>query len=130
MIEDDVEIGANTSIDRGAGPDTLIGAGCKIDNLVQIGHNVRLGPGCIVVAQVGISGSTEIGDFTVLAGQVGVTGHIKIGAGVTVAAKAGVTHDIPAGATVGGNPARPVREWRRSVAAVVRLGKSPGTKGG
>jgi len=130
VIEDDVEIGANTSIDRGAGPDTLIGAGCKIDNLVQIGHNVRLGPGCIVVAQVGISGSTEIGDFTVLAGQVGVTGHIKIGAGVTVAAKAGVTHDIPAGATVGGNPARPVREWRRSVAAVVRLGKSPGTKGG
>lgn len=130
IVEDDVEIGANSSIDRGAGPDTLIGAGCKIDNLVQIGHNVRLGSGCVIVSQVGISGSTEVGAFAVMAGQVGVAGHLKIGAGATVAAKSGVARDIPAGATMGGIPAQPVREWRRSVAAVAKLGRTSGRKGG
>ncbi|MDP6953287.1 MAG: UDP-3-O-(3-hydroxymyristoyl)glucosamine N-acyltransferase [Alphaproteobacteria bacterium] len=130
VIEDDVEIGANSAIDRGAGPDTLIGAGCKIDNLVQIGHNVHLGPGCVVVAQVGISGSTEIGAFAVMAGQVGIAGHLKIGAGATIAAKSGVARDIPAGATMGGIPAQPVREWRRSMAAVAKLGRTTGRKGG
>lgn len=130
IIEDDVEIGANSSIDRGAGPDTLIGAGCKIDNLVQIAHNVRLGAGCIVVAQVGISGSTQIGDHAVLAGQVGIIGHLKIGAGAVVAAQSGVARDIPAGATMGGSPARPMAEWRRSVVALARLGRRSRKQGG
>ena len=123
IIEDDVEIGANTTIDRGAGPDTVIGAGCKIDNLVQIGHNVQLGRGCLVVAQVGISGSTQIGDFAVLAGQVGIAGHLRIGDGAVLAAKSGVSGNIPAGETYAGIPARPVREWRRISVMLGRMVK-------
>lgn len=126
LIGDDVEIGANSTIDRGTGPDTVIGDGCKIDNLVQIGHNVRLGRGCIVVSQVGISGSTHIGDFVVIAGQAGIAGHLRIGDGVVLAARAGVARDIPNGETYGGAPARPIKEWRRQVAVLSRLSKARG----
>lgn len=126
IIGDDVEIGANTTVDRGAGPDTVIGAGTKIDNLVQIAHNVELGRGCVVVAQVGISGSTKIGDFVMLGGQAGLTGHLAIGSGVKIAAQAGVMRDIEPGVTVGGSPAVPMREWLRSVAVLSRLAKKEG----
>ncbi len=127
VIEDDVEIGANTTIDRGAGPDTHIGQGTKIDNLVQIGHNVRIGRFATIVSQVGISGSSTIGDGAVLAGQVGVAGHLKIGAKATIAAKSGVTKSIPAGEVHGGIPAIPIRDWRKQVATVARLIKKRGS---
>ena len=129
IIGDDVEIGANTSIDRGAGPDTVIGTGCMIDNLVQIGHNVQMGRHCVIVSQVGISGSTRLGDFVVMGGQVGVAGHLSIGSGVRIAAKSGVSGDIPAGTDVGGTPSVPMREWRRQVAAIKQLGRR-GKSGG
>ena len=121
LIEDDVEIGANSTVDRGAGPDTVIGQGTRIDNLVQIGHNVVLGRGCIVVAQAGISGSTVLGDFAVLAAQGGVAGHLKIGAGARIAAKAGVMRDVADGETVAGAPAVPIKQFFRRVAALKRL---------
>ncbi len=123
IIEDDVEIGANTTIDRGAGPDTLVGAGTKIDNLVQIAHNVRIGRNCVIVAQVGISGSTHLEDNVVLAGQVGVAGHLRIGAGATVAAQGGVSSSIPQGETFGGTPAVPMQQWRRQVARLALMAK-------
>ncbi len=123
VIGNDVEIGANTTIDRGAVPDTVIGDGTKIDNLVQIGHNVRLGRGCIVVSQVGISGSTTIGDFVMIGGQAGLTGHLSIGDGAQIAAQSGVMRDISPGIKVGGAPALPVRDWLRGVAALERMGK-------
>ncbi|MDP6351584.1 MAG: UDP-3-O-(3-hydroxymyristoyl)glucosamine N-acyltransferase [Alphaproteobacteria bacterium] len=123
IIHDDARIGANTTIDRGAGSDTIIGPGCMIDNSVQIGHNVQLGRGCVVVAQVGISGSTRIDDFVVLAGQVGVAGHLEIGKGAIVAAKSGITRGLPGGQTYGGIPAVPVTEWRRQVATLARLAR-------
>lgn len=123
VIGDDVEIGANSCIDRGAVGDTVIGPGCMIDNLVQIGHNVQLGRGCVIVAQVGISGSTRLGDFVSVGGQGGLAGHLRIGAGAQVAAQAGVHKDIPAGQAVGGSPAVPVAEWRRQVAFLKRLAK-------
>ncbi len=128
IIEDDVDIGANTTIDRGAGPDTVIGAGTKIDNLVQIGHNVKIGRCCVLVSQVGISGSTEIGDFSVLAGQVGVAGHLKIGAGVTLAARSGVTKNIDAGSTMGGFPAIPIKDWAKQTALLSRMLKKGQSK--
>lgn len=123
VIEDDVEIGANTAIDRGTGPDTVIGAGTKIDNLVQIAHNVRLGRGCIVVSQVGISGSTTVDDFAMFGGQAGLTGHLHIGAGARIAAQSGVMRNLPPKAEVGGSPAMPIRTWLRGVAAVERLAR-------
>jgi UDP-3-O-[3-hydroxymyristoyl] glucosamine N-acyltransferase len=113
IIENNVEIGANTTIDRGAGPDTIIGEGTKIDNLVQIGHNCKIGKHCIIVSQSGISGSTEVGDYTVIGGQAGISGHLKIGSRVQIAAKAGVMRDIEDGGIVGGYPAIPIKEWHR-----------------
>ena len=124
IIQDNVEIGANVAIDRGALADTVIGEGTKIDNLVQIGHNNHLGRNCIVVSQVGISGSCDIGDFAVLGGQVGVADHVRIGKGTFVAARGGVTRSLEAGKVYGGFPARPVDQWRREVGALSRLGKA------
>lgn len=121
IIGDHVNIGANTCIDRGAGPDTVIGQGSIIDNLVQIGHNVRIGKGCVIVSQVGISGSTEIGDYTILGGQVGIAGHLKIGRGVQVAAQSGVTKDVKNGEKIVGFPARPMGEYWREMAKLKKL---------
>lgn len=121
VIEDDVEIGSNTTIDRGTGPDTYIGEGTKIDNLVQIGHNVNIGKRAVIIAQTGISGSTRIGEGAVLAGQSGIAGHLKIGAGAKIAAKSGVMGDIPAGSSYGGSPAVPVVDWHRQTIALSRL---------
>jgi len=123
LIQDHVNIGANCTIDRGAGPDTIIGAGTQIDNLVQIGHNVQLGMGCVIVSQAGVSGSTKIGNFVVIAGKAGIGGHLTIGDGVTVAACAGVMRNIEAGQTVGGFPAIPQKEWLRQQAMIARLTK-------
>jgi UDP-3-O-[3-hydroxymyristoyl] glucosamine N-acyltransferase len=126
LIGDDVEIGANTTIDRGSGPDTVIGRGCKIDNLVMIAHNVELGDGCVIVAQSGVSGSARIGHHSVIAAQVGITGHLTIGPNVRLAARTAVIRDLPGDQTYGGAPALPVGEWRRQVAAISRLGKRKG----
>lgn len=121
LIGNHVNIGANSCIDRGAGPDTVIGAGTIIDNLVQIGHNVQIGKGCVIVSQVGISGSTKIGDYCVLGGQAGVAGHLNIGQGVQIGAQSGVAKDIPAGEKVMGFPARPVKEFWRDMARTKKL---------
>jgi len=123
LIEDDVEIGANTAIDRGSIDDTVIGAGSKIDNLVHIAHNVRLGRLCLIAAQVGISGSTVLGDGAVLGGQVGVGGHLTIGAGARIAGQSGVSSDVPPGETWSGTLARPHRETLQAQAALGRLAK-------
>lgn len=121
ILEDDVEVGANTTIDRGTLDDTVIGAGTKIDNLVHVGHNVRIGRDCMIVAQVGLAGSATVGDRVQLAGQAGVSGHLTIGDGARIAAQAGVIGDVPAGATYSGYPARPHREAMRASASLFRL---------
>ena len=132
IIQDDVEIGAGVTIDRGANRDTVIGEGAKIDNLVQIGHNVVIGRHAVLVSQSGVSGSSVIGDYAALGGQAGIAGHLKIGPGAQVAAAAGVMTDIPAGERWAGAPAKPVREFFREVAAVKRLAASSpaGQRGG
>lgn len=121
VLEDEVEIGANTCVDRGSVDDTVIGAGTKIDNLVHIAHNVRIGRGCLIMACCGIAGSVRIGDGAIIAGAVGIGDHITIGAGARIAAKSAVYGDVPAGETWGGYPARPHREFLRHHAAVNRL---------
>ncbi len=121
IVHDDVEIGANTTVDRGAGTDTIIGPGCMIDNLVQIGHNVQLGRGCVIVALAGISGSTKFDDSVVVAGQAGFAGHLYVGKGARIGAQSGVIRDVEAGAAVIGSPAMPVRQFFRHVAALRRL---------
>lgn len=115
IIQDDVEIGANSTIDRGSLDDTMIGEGTKIDNLVQIAHNVRLGRFCIIAAHGGVSGSVTIGDQSLLGGHAGIKDHIKIGSRVSIAAASGVMNDIPDGETWGGVPARPIKQWFREV---------------
>ena len=122
-IEDDVEIGAGTTIDRAALGETVIGEGTKIDNLVQIGHNVTVGKHCLLVAQVGIAGSTQLGDYVAVAGQSGFSGHLKIGHRVQVAAKSAVLDDVPDDAKVMGTPAVPFREFARREAALRKLTK-------
>ncbi len=122
-IENDVEIGSGTTIDRAALGETVIGEGTKIDNLVQIGHNVRIGKHCLLVSQVGIAGSTELGDYVVVAGQSGFAGHLRIGSGVQVAAKSAVLEDVPANTKVMGSPAVPFREFARREAVLRRMTK-------
>lgn len=121
VLEDDVEIGANTTVDRGSIGDTVIGAGSKLDNLVMVGHNCRIGRLCLLMSQVGVAGSTVVEDGVILAGQAGLAGHITIGKGARIAAQAGVIGDVPAGATYSGYPARPHREAMKGYAAAARL---------
>jgi UDP-3-O-[3-hydroxymyristoyl] glucosamine N-acyltransferase len=127
VLEDDVEIGANTTIDRGSLHDTVIGAGSRLDNLVQIGHNVRLGRGCVIVALVGISGSTILEDNVMVGGQAGFNGHIRIGRGARIGPQTGVISDVSAGAEMIGSPAMPVREFFRQIATLRRLARKPKT---
>ncbi|MBX2806005.1 MAG: UDP-3-O-(3-hydroxymyristoyl)glucosamine N-acyltransferase [Hyphomicrobiales bacterium] len=129
IIQDNVEIGANSTIDRGALRDTIIGEGTKIDNLVQIGHNVVVGRNAVLVAQAGVSGSTVLEDFVVMGGQSGVVGHIRIGAGAQIAGNSGVASSIPPGERWGGTPARPVTTWARETALLKRLTEKLGGKG-
>jgi UDP-3-O-[3-hydroxymyristoyl] glucosamine N-acyltransferase len=126
-IEDDVEIGAGSTIDRAALGETVIGEGTKIDNLVQVGHNVKIGKHCLLVAQVGIAGSTELGDHVAVAGQSGFAGHLRIGSRVQVAAKSAVLDDVPEGTKVMGSPAVPFREFARRELALKRLVNKRGT---
>jgi UDP-3-O-[3-hydroxymyristoyl] glucosamine N-acyltransferase len=123
VVENDVEIGANTTIDRARFGRTVIGEGTKIDNLVMIAHNVVIGKHCIVCAQVGIAGSAQIGNYVILAGQAGIVGHIKIGDGSIIGAQTGVSNDVEPGARVVGSPPRPVGQWKRSIVRVDKLGE-------
>ncbi len=123
ILEDDVEVGANSTIDRGSAHDTVIGAGSRLDNLVQIGHNVRLGRCCVIVSQAGISGSTILGDHVMVAGQAGLIGHLRIGRKARIGAQAGVMSDVADGADVVGSPAQPVRDFFRQVATLRKLAR-------
>lgn len=125
LIGDDVQVGANSCIDRGSSQDTVIGAGSRLDNLVQIGHNVRLGRCCVVVALAGISGSTVLEDFVVLAAQAGVAGHLRIGRQARVGGQAGVMADVAPGVEVIGSPAEPIRDFFRGVATLRKLARKP-----
>ncbi len=126
ILEDDVEVGANTTIDRGSSRDTVIGAGSRLDNLVQIGHNVILGRGCVIVAQVGISGSTVLEDFVRVGGQAAMAGHLRIGQGAEIGAQAGVISDMVPGAKVLGSPAQPKRDFFRQIVMLRRMAKGEG----
>ena len=123
IIQDSVEIGANTAIDRGANRDTIIGEGTKIDNLVQIGHNVVIGRHCVIVGLVGISGSVTLGDFVVVGGQAGIVGHVNIGKGVQIGGGSGVQGDVKPGEKVMGYPSIPANIWMRQAAKTVREAK-------
>ena len=124
LIGHDVHIGANTTIDRGSFSDTKIGDGVRIDNLVQIAHNVEIGNNSVLVAQVGIAGSSKLGKFVIAAGQVGIAGHLNIGHGVKIAAQSGLMRDVADGETVAGSPAVPVREWHKQTIALQKLLKT------
>lgn len=126
IIKDGVEIGANTTIDRGTGPDTIIGEGTWIDNLVQIGHNVEIGRLCVIVAQVGVSGSAHIKDYVALGGQAGIAGHLTIGQGARIAAQSGVMRDVPAQSEYVGSPAQPMKSFMKQVAYLKKLVKNKG----
>lgn len=130
VIQDDVDIGANTTIDRGANRDTVIGEGTKIDNQVQIAHNVVIGRHCILVAMAGVSGSTVLEDYAVLAGKVGLSGHLRIGAGAQIAGGSNVADDVPPGERWVGTPAKPIRDWMRELMALRELGKRGKRKSG
>jgi UDP-3-O-[3-hydroxymyristoyl] glucosamine N-acyltransferase len=121
IIQDDVEIGANSTIDRGTTRDTIVGEGTKIDNLVQIGHNVAIGRHCVIVGQVGIAGSTVLEDYVVIGGQAGAAGHLRIGKGAQIAGGSKVANDLAAGGKYGGVPAKPFLEFARELAAIKRL---------
>lgn len=124
IVEDDVSIGACSCIDRGAYEDTVIGAGTKIDNLVQVAHNCRVGRNVVLAGQAGLSGSVEVGDGVQMGGGVGIADHVTIGAGASVAGGSGVMHDIPAGETWAGAPARPIRRWLREYAWLGKMAKT------
>ncbi len=130
IIQDDVEIGANTCIDRGSIRDTIIGEGSKIDNFVQIAHNVVIGRHCLLAAHVGISGSSTLGDFVALGGRVGIAPHLTIGDGAQIAAGSGLMHDIPPGGRWGGYPAQPATEWLRATAALRRASRRGARRSG
>jgi UDP-3-O-[3-hydroxymyristoyl] glucosamine N-acyltransferase len=126
VIEDDVEIGANSTIDRGALEDTVIGAGTRIDNLVMVGHNVRVGRNCVLVAQAGIAGSAVLEDQVILAAQAGIAGHLRIGAGAKIGAQSGVISDLPARSEVLGAPAQPAKAFMKEVATLRRWVRAGG----
>lgn len=128
IIEDHVDIGSSTCIDRGSGPDTRIGAHTKIDNLVQIAHNVQIGKYCFIAAHAGLAGSSSVGDFVMVGGQVGLAGHTHIGDGAKIIAQSGVIHNLAPGATYGGSPALPAREWHRQTATISKLSKKSAAK--
>lgn len=130
IIQDNVEIGANTSIDRGSTRDTIVGEGTKIDNLVQIAHNVVIGRHCLIAGQVGISGSAKVGDFVMMGGKVGIADHVTIGDGAILGAQSGVMSDIPAGGRYVGSPAQPIRDFMKGVAALRRLARGRGKNEG
>ena len=123
IIGHDVEIGANTCVDRGALGDTVIGDGSRLDNLIQLGHNVQTGKCCVIVSQVGIAGSTKLGDFVVLAGQAGIAGHLSIGSGAQIAAQSGILRDVAPGEELMGSPAVPLKEYMRQVATLRKIVK-------
>jgi UDP-3-O-[3-hydroxymyristoyl] glucosamine N-acyltransferase len=126
ILQDGVTIGANTTVDRGAYDDTVIGENTKIDNLVQIAHNVRMGRNCVMAGQAGIAGSVNIGDGVQFGGHAGVADHLTIGSGARVGAGAGVIKDIPPGETWGGTPARPIRQWLKETAWLARMASRRG----
>jgi UDP-3-O-[3-hydroxymyristoyl] glucosamine N-acyltransferase len=130
VLGDEVQIGANSCVDRGAQGDTVLGRGTRLDNLVQVGHNVRTGRGCILVAQSGVSGSAVLGDFVTIAAQAGLAGHLRVGAKARIGAQSGVMNDVPAGTDVLGSPAWPVRQTWRAIAHLRRIGRGGSSGGG